>query len=841
MSAYSIKNDYEKTSSQLEIKPWGTFPFHSGNFWHSGIHIRTDGKKITPILNGKVAAYRIRDKEKEVELSELLTEVEYKALGGDISSCYDSEYKLKDKQNAPKKKVSDSFILLKHEIKRYNPPLVFYTLYMNLGAVSSEEQKYYPSIKDNLNKFVCCNPELDSIGYIPNGFKGNGEEYIDFVLFTESNDVISAHKVNEQLKIYKPIPVTEQLYTGKLKENIKPKRNGIYLIPNESDYVKKNYSTSGKETAVEIELKSYNAMVKIVENDGKRTLWWVSASDYSEDGFRRDFSRPDGKKKAEGVEYVIDLLKNSSFVKKCEAKDSSYKTTAKENQKPARTNIVFSDAGVKTNPKFWTKETSHFNDEIGTEGKTSCYDGTHAYSILKEVYDENPFQFTFTEINNSSFSFEEVEVKDSTLYYGEINGQKTECCKVRHGDTEYFIKKDTADKYLEDAFDFSEWFIDLTAKSGKSKGIICDKKNVYESLHLETEIKSVLIGDYKKEDFDILLGSDRYSPELRKIRKTLRTVICRHPLEWDETLFNSDSFSEDYRNINRNRYLISKVQTKNLQKTARDTDIWKDGLKKLFTKNEFNFFHPLYFLNYLDRIGMLEFNPYEGKTIEIKSSFEIKEINGEKIKYGSPGMTFNVKDNPGFAPVTESTENVYPYAGKNYTKVTGGFKEDYSKVICNKTKKLRYCDKKDSDGNDNPSYDPNKKHVGVDFRGQEGESVVSLINCKVLGYGVFGNYGKTVIVGHSSGTGVYLAAHLSKYNEKLLKNGYVTPGEIIGFVGGTGAGGEVKFVPHLHVTYYNINWKNPKYQTNTNPITNSILSSDLVKETSDPFYHTRRF
>ena len=41
MSDYSIKDDYNKTCSQVEKKEWGTFPFHLGNFWHSGIHFDT--------------------------------------------------------------------------------------------------------------------------------------------------------------------------------------------------------------------------------------------------------------------------------------------------------------------------------------------------------------------------------------------------------------------------------------------------------------------------------------------------------------------------------------------------------------------------------------------------------------------------------------------------------------------------------------------------------------------------------------------------------------------------------------------------------------------------------
>ena len=111
---------------------------------------------------------------------------------------------------------------------------------------------------------------------------------------------------------------------------------------------------------------------------------------------------------------------------------------------------------------------------------------------------------------------------------------------------------------------------------------------------------------------------------------------------------------------------------------------------------------------------------------------------------------------------------------------------------------------------------------------------------------IVGNYGKAVIVGHSSGTGVYLAAHLSNYNEKVLKNGYVTPGEIIGFVGGTGAGGEVKFVPHLHVTYFHYSWKeneNIKLFSKNKDTLNATNTYYKVsnKNTSNPFNHMELF
>lgn len=857
MSDYSIKDDYNKKCSQVEKKEWGTFPFHLGNFWHSGIHFDTTGqKKIHPILNGKVVAYRIRDKEKEVDLYKLLSEVEYKVLDDKIKEYYNEKFELKDKQNAPKKKVSDSFLLLKHEITRYKPTLVFYTLYTNLASVSKDELKYYPEIKDSLNKFVQCNPELDKISYIPHGFRNYDEEYIDFILFTESKDSITSHKVDEELKIFKPIPTTEQILSG-TKKDIKPLENIKYLIPNNSDYEKKNYSTDGEKSAVEIELKSFNAYVKIETVNKKRVFKWIAPYWLFEDGIQyqggKYIIRNDSQKRSdvspipEGMDYIIDLLNKSKLKEQCE---SSYLKTDFISKKQ---NIEFSKIGVTQNPKFWTKEINHFDGEMGKTEKTKCWDGTkrndgagRSYNIFTELYDENPFQFIFNEVNKADFEFDEIEIKDTILYEGEINGTKAQCYKAIYKNKEYFIKREIADNYLVDAYDFSKWFLDLTSNSGKSKGIICDKKNVYESLDLNEEIKTVIQGDYTLGDFKLSLGSDNSSVELRKIRRTLRTIICKHPLEWDETLFDSASFNQDYRKVNRQTAIISEAQSKNLKTAAKDTDIWKDGLQKVFSKNEFNFFHPLYFLNYLDKIGMLEFNPYAGKTIDIEKDYKIIELKDKKIEYGIPHTTFLVKDNPGFAPVTTSTESVYPYAGQNFTKVTGGFKDDYSKVLCNKSKYLRYCDKKDLDGNDNPSYAPNKKHVGVDFRGKKGESILSLISGKVLGYGIFGNYGKAVIVGYSSGIGVYLAAHLSEYNEKILKKGDVSPGDVIGYIGGTGANGEERYDTHLHVTYYKYPWKKNEdiklFSKNKDILSATVAYNNVANNyTYNPFDHTEPF
>ena len=297
-----------------------------------------------------------------------------------------------------------------------------------------------------------------------------------------------------------------------------------------------------------------------------------------------------------------------------------------------------------------------------------------------------------------------------------VSGQEVECYKAVAGESEYYVRKDVAERYLADAYDFSEWFIDLTEKPGRSKGIICDKKNVYEGLELKEELERVIQGNYTQGDFKILLGYDNSSAELRRIRGALRSVVCRHPLEWDESQFASESLAEDYRMVNRQTAVLSRAQARNLRKAAADIDIWRGGLERVFGRNEFNFYHPLYFLHYLDKAGFLEFNPYAGKRY--------KELyntaNGVLVGID---MATKVIDTPGFVPVynVKHEKNIDGWAGTN-----GFFNQDYGDIH---EKWSVYF------------------HEGVDFAGIKGTPIKSLIYGEVIDLGTHKNT-------HSTGTGM---------------------------------------------------------------------------------------
>lgn len=199
----------------------------------------------------------------------------------------------------------------------------------------------------------------------------------------------------------------------------------------------------------------------------------------------------------------------------------------------------------------------------------------------------------------------------------------------------------------------------------------------------------------------------------------------------------------------------------------------------------------------------------------------------------------NVRDNPGFAPLHRENkdETKYVYNSKMFSEITGGFREDYIDVERGTGNTYR------EEGN--TSF----FHKGLDFHGNDKHDIISLINGEVLAWGWYGSYGRTIFVGHSSGEGVYLLAHLKSYNETVLKKTKIRPWDVMGIVGGSGNGEDGNYNTHLHLSYYNIKWKEKDFfsisvnSENENVITkksgkiNDINNNNL----RNPFYHQEMY
>ena len=117
-----------------------------------------------------------------------------------------------------------------------------------------------------------------------------------------------------------------------------------------------------------------------------------------------------------------------------------------------------------------------------------------------------------------------------------------------------------------------------------------------------------------------------------------------------------------------------------------------------------------------------------------------------------------------------------------------------------------------------PIYKTVRPHTGVDYAAPAGTPVVALGDGVVIEKGFKGGGGNTVKIRHNSTyTTAYL--HLSKYGSGIEVGKYVNQGQVIGYVGSTGA----STGPHLDFRV----WKNGQP---TNPLTLESPSADPVPE-----------
>jgi len=92
-----------------------------------------------------------------------------------------------------------------------------------------------------------------------------------------------------------------------------------------------------------------------------------------------------------------------------------------------------------------------------------------------------------------------------------------------------------------------------------------------------------------------------------------RKCICKHPIEWDATVI--DKLSDTKQDKQNDQITVNTDYISYLKNVAKVTDIWKEGLSKIFKTNSLYFAHPLYFINHFEKCGAFEFNPYPEEEI----------------------------------------------------------------------------------------------------------------------------------------------------------------------------------------------------------------------------------
>lgn len=325
---------------------------------------------------------------------------------------------------------------------------------------------------------------------------------------------------------------------------------------------------------------------------------------------------------------------------------------------------------------------------------------------------------------------------------------------------ECFIKKDDRDKARRTEIRWSDF---LNIQEGdKDHDLVCD---------LQAEIIEKINGqdDQVTISSEELLGvfHNQNIMENKAIVEGLRKMACSFPFEWDKGKYSSNSLKEL---VDEYHFDILEEEARHTEAIMKEMDVWgtiKD-IKEIDNASRLTHLHPLYFTNFLDTLGMLDFNPYRGHTFS-----------------GTGVEPFQCISNPGFAP----------YIGKGkyqgYAETSGVFNQDYRFVNEERIKEgwKVYA------------------HEGIDFCAPEGTPIRSFIYGTVKANylhrrpdpktgGWMGMGGVIVVQDAKDQTLFYVLVHLERYD--MVNTGQlIYPGMEIGTVGR-----DVKKLSgaHLHVS-----------------------------------------
>ena len=780
---FDIQN-YKELVDNSELGPGGYYPIGTGNIWHSGVHINYKGgdRIIRPIIpGGRVVAFRLNDEYQECELPENITQdsflhefAHYQDKYAEIKdgdySYYELDKTLEDKTYS----VSNNFILLKHEIETeyLSKKLVFYSLYMNLAPVTDKtaetrtihtnQKPFYPDfmLDDSTKKVKSGFNTVDyekSQGLSEIGKPGflKGSWYFDFCVFFENSLFNFKGKIfGEKKLLFHHFDENITLYTRSTKREVTSQK---FYWPNGTEAEKVSYTDEGK-TVFQYKITKIRPIVEV--SSAKENV------DYKIEGEKITILKTDnlwlsGKKVSELSDFRLKNIENKAF-------NFFYIDGNGRIRKPA----FYVSSEYFEAISFWTT-----NGNLS--GTTEC-----------EVYDANPLVYDYEVFTPEETFYKSIIDIDTQEF--ETNNLNSPVVKVEpDSDRALYIKVSDKNKCYRSAFNWTDWFYNLNALETHKDDIICDRTSVIEKLIecFNEQIKSLgssrvvlekwwygsqIVDEYLKGIF----GSNEKYEFAKKMRDQFQKAVCRHPLEWDKTLFNCKKIEDSYFDIT-HTHLREHVKRK-LVNESEQSDIWEGALDKLFKKNDFYFVNPLYFAHHLDRAEVFGFNPYEGKTY--KEIFKLETVNNIVGNNITENGESKVVSNPGFAPLFDVTIKDNRPNVNGYGCVTGFFNADY----LSEHGKYKYY-----------------YHEGVDFRGSRGTEVVSLIYGKIIRFGPsLKMQGVVLMQANGDPNLYYLAAHLdeSSFTEfKLCEGKKISPGDKIARIG-IYSGGD-----HLHVSVIKLN------------------------------------
>ena len=187
--------------------------------------------------------------------------------------------------------------------------------------------------------------------------------------------------------------------------------------------------------------------------------------------------------------------------------------------------------------------------------------------------------------------------------------------------------------------------------------------------------------------------------------------------------------------------------------------------------------------------GVIDFimDTREGDTFRVL--FEEKFLDGKRIGFGkilaaefvNQGKHFTAvryEDQQGhvnfFSPKGESMRKAFLLNPVDFTRISSGFSISRKHPILNTI----------------------RAHKGTDYAAPRGTPVVATSDGRITFEGINGSFGKLVVIQHS-GSVTTKYAHLNDFAKAVKLGSRVRQGEVIGFVGATGAATG----PHLHYEF----------------------------------------
>ena len=770
----------------------GYYPISVGNFWHSGIHLPiSSDTPVKPLVSGQVIAYRIGKIYQTIDLPKKLTKEKLEEKYYKHKFFYnekDEIFQLNEKIPTSETKINlaSNFILLKHHIQDNDGKnsLIFYTLYTNIAS-TSEKQAYQKNFITDGKIHILTNEDTFCCSLIGPAGYDRDEKYIEISCFMEKS------LFGNKFKLNKPIFLSAENYKDFfIREPLNCEKKQIYFT-NRSRYIVKETITSGNQIAKKIQIKSIAAYLppEVKLTKGK-------IKDKTNINYIMLNRTPVYKNNTSKYNLINTGL--DSFFNTCKRGQEYTVTYILED---GQTQILIDCSSCES---VWIVDNNDFTSETDKES-------IYTKNGYVDYYEECPLLYSFNkkEIN----TIEEIRGLTSNTCFDK---NKKEYCEIDGLPDIYVEKQAFEKKCYENAFKWEAFFDN---QEEFEDDIFCDKLSILKEIDKSNILKEIfgtnrMISD---DEMKILFGPNQHSLEMKDVVKKLRKIECKHPLEFDKTKF--ENIADEYKNRKEwTMGTISENAANALKAQTKIRDIWTDGLCNVFKNNNFFFVHPVYFLNHLDKAGVLEFNPYEGKYADIYS---------DKIASNIDLNTY-VNDSPGFAP--KWIKGSWPINPENngYAAVNGFFNQLYSHI--------------------GSKY----HHEGIDFRGLDKTEVVSFINAKVIAYGwmtdskgsIYGSgYGQTIFLYNLNGKGIYQLSHLSAYDKNIYVGKVYSPGDVVAYVGNSGHGlinDNKHWSSHLHLSYFDIlyNKKIENFVYNEKNIIKRTEKYNVVwSELTNPFDH----